>query len=129
MTSFGGPRWAVDHLALHADGDRLGAEPGCADCFRAWMAVSPTDTGPVVTDEPAPEWREHRAFLARYPYLDRRSPAPRCWPLPWRPFGLGHPWESVVWMPDRNEEAHQCTCGRWLKVGPSGGAWRVWRWR
>ena len=73
MTSFGGPRWAVDHLAEHASIDALGARPGCPDCFRAWLAVRPNDTDPVVPDA--------------YPFVERR-PGARCF-LWWHTKGRG----------------------------------------
>lgn len=68
-------------------------------------------------------------FLLGYPFIERRDPPVRCWRLPWRPFGIGHPWDVVVHQWSTPRELYQCACGRWLKLGPSRGPWRVWRWR
>lgn len=70
------------------------------------------------------------SHLRRYPYLEERTPAPRCWRLPWRPLGLGHPWRVVVYQPSTGRELYTCSCGRWLALSPTQGeGWRRWRWR
>lgn len=105
--SFGGPRWAVDHLAEHATVDELGAKPGCPDCVRAWLAVRPNDTGPVVPDA--------------YPFVERR-PGARC-------FLWMHPKAVVRWLPRLRIERYECACGKWYWLSAPNGLGRPTRFR